>query len=337
MRHLRPVRSSLVAQLLMLFLVCALHCVNAQTTTVGQKARGAVNPANPCCEITSIDASGRVTAQDKATGKSFQFQVNDSGLLNSLHLGQAVSADYAANQVAVAPGIPCCQITGTGMASTGGVTNIAGTPGTGTSGSPGVIQSKEMEDTPGVVAELTEATREEDVLTIKVIFRNTSDKPVRLDLTRGYLCNKYYVTAGTKRYPVLKDATEVYQMSVNPYCKDTAEVIAPGKIFTFYAKFPAPPMTVKKVDFFTPLMPPFEHVPITDDGSTSTGTSGGTLPPGFSTPNSCASGFYGPNCAPCPGYPNVCSNHGQCSDGMTGNGACACRSGYSGPACQNGP
>src|SRR5712692_8714921 len=45
------------------------------------KLGNAANPVEPCCSITSINAAtGVVTAQEKATGRSFQFQVSNSAL-----------------------------------------------------------------------------------------------------------------------------------------------------------------------------------------------------------------------------------------------------------------
>lgn len=52
----------------------------------------------------------------------------------------------------------------------------------------------------------------------------------------------------------------------------------------------------------------------------------------------CPSDHYGPECSPCPGYPDrVCSNNGRCKGNGTrkGNGACACDAGYTGPMCDS--
>ncbi|XP_071484767.1 stabilin-2-like [Diadema antillarum] len=49
----------------------------------------------------------------------------------------------------------------------------------------------------------------------------------------------------------------------------------------------------------------------------------------------CCPGYYGPNCLECPGGPtHPCSNHGNCLDGMEGNGKCRCKEGYTGTACE---
>ncbi|KAK6487901.1 stabilin-2-like [Huso huso] len=49
----------------------------------------------------------------------------------------------------------------------------------------------------------------------------------------------------------------------------------------------------------------------------------------------CCKGFYGPVCSPCPGgFTNPCSGHGQCMDGISGNGTCICEENFRGSRCQ---
>uniref|UniRef100_A0A3B4AWJ5 EGF-like domain-containing protein n=1 Tax=Periophthalmus magnuspinnatus TaxID=409849 RepID=A0A3B4AWJ5_9GOBI len=49
----------------------------------------------------------------------------------------------------------------------------------------------------------------------------------------------------------------------------------------------------------------------------------------------CCSGFYGRECSPCPGgYNSPCSGHGQCFDGLSGNGTCVCDPNFRGSRCQ---
>jgi hypothetical protein len=38
----------------------------------------------------------------------------------------------------------------------------------------------------------------------------------------------------------------------------------PGKTYLWWAKYPAPPAEVKKINFMMPITSPFEDVPITD-------------------------------------------------------------------------
>jgi Cytochrome oxidase complex assembly protein 1 len=132
----------------------------------------------------------------------------------------------------------------------------------------GVIQTQET-TSQGVVAELTDCRRKEGVLTIKVRFRNTSNKPANLTLTH-YMASgvdnpKFYVTAGNKKYFILKDSEGTYLSSNSVSDVSGVEVkLEPGQTFLWWAKYPAPAADVKKINFMMPVTPPFEDVPITD-------------------------------------------------------------------------
>ena len=121
----------------------------------------------------------------------------------------------------------------------------------------GVIQTQETRS-PGIVGELIECRRKEGVLNIKVRFRNTSDKPSHLCV----LCNggydQYYVTAKTKKYFILKDSEGAYLTT------GFNDDLRPGEKFTWWAKYPAPPADIKKINLMTQYTTPFEDVPITD-------------------------------------------------------------------------
>ena len=74
------------------------------------------------------------------------------------------------------------------------------------------------------------------------------------------------------------------------------------------------------------------------DGRTGTGDC--TCDEGFVTNavtgacDNCAAGHYGGSCSPCPTVSGtICGGHGQCSEGLNGNGDCACDAGYGGPLC----
>jgi hypothetical protein len=125
------------------------------------------------------------------------------------------------------------------------------------------IQTQET-NFPGVNAELVECRRKDGVLTIRLRLRNTGDKPQRVTLINGRDYEKYYVTAGTKKYFVLRD-TEKTPLAV---ASDSSGILAPtipqGGAYNFWAKYPAPPADVKKVNYITPLGVPFEDVPVTD-------------------------------------------------------------------------
>ena len=74
-----------------------------------QRAKSSTD-SEPCCNIISINAATAVvTARDKA-GKTFQFSVQDAGLLKSLRAGQAVFADFGTGKVRIHGSEPCCSI-----------------------------------------------------------------------------------------------------------------------------------------------------------------------------------------------------------------------------------
>ncbi len=123
----------------------------------------------------------------------------------------------------------------------------------------GPIQTQETE-MGGVVAELTECKRKEGVLTVKVTFRNTGDAMQHVSIETGH--GKYdliYVTADSKKYFVLKDSENA------PLAPKYIEgnLNKGGKIL-WWAKFPAPPQEVKKINLIMPKVLPFEDVPITE-------------------------------------------------------------------------
>jgi hypothetical protein len=67
-----------------------------------------------CCNVTAIAArSGVVTARETATGRSFQFRLDDASLVSSIKVGQVVEADFKTMKVTVRPAQiePCCNIT----------------------------------------------------------------------------------------------------------------------------------------------------------------------------------------------------------------------------------
>lgn len=125
------------------------------------------------------------------------------------------------------------------------------------------VQTQEA-NAAGVVAELMECKREDGVLTVRVRFRNTGDKAVELHLIENRNYDAYYVTAGTKKYFVLRDTEK------NPLAPSASGFgslganLAKGDIYNWWAKYPAPPADVKKISYYTPLTPPFDNVPIKD-------------------------------------------------------------------------
>ncbi len=89
---------------LLVWLVLLSGCA----AVVAGEARAAVDA---CCVITAIDpASGLVTARERAIGRSFQFKVNEAGLLGSLQVGQPVYANYARRLVSLDGSSACGRI-----------------------------------------------------------------------------------------------------------------------------------------------------------------------------------------------------------------------------------
>jgi hypothetical protein len=68
--------------------------------------------ATPCCAIVGIQPSGVVTARETATGRTFEFRVDDRRLLATLKPAQPVHADFTTMRVSVRPdGLePCCSV-----------------------------------------------------------------------------------------------------------------------------------------------------------------------------------------------------------------------------------
>ena len=137
---------------------------------------------------------------------------------------------------------------------------ISRAQGASATGKPsGPIQTQETEFQ-GVTAELMECKRKEGVLTVKVAFRNTGEQPQSVNIDTGH--GKYehiYVTADSKKYFVLKDSEG---SPLAPKYIDAR--LGKGEKLLWWAKFPAPPAEVKKVNLIIQKVLPFEDVPITD-------------------------------------------------------------------------
>ena len=129
----------------------------------------------------------------------------------------------------------------------------------------GVIQSQDTNSS-GIVGDLTEAKRSDGVLTVKIRFRNTGNQRSSVSFTEWNAPRdneKFYVTAGEKKYFMLKDSDGTY-LSTNSSQNGLTIQLNPGQTFTWWAKYPAPPAEATKFNFVTPVASPFEDVPITD-------------------------------------------------------------------------
>ncbi len=118
-------------------------------------------------------------------------------------------------------------------------------------------EAQDVNGAAGVVAEIVQCKRDGGVLSIRMRLRNTGDKELRVYWSGNH--DLFYVTAGNKKYFVLRDSDKAALATAT----DSAP-IAKGASYVWYAKYPAPPEEVKKVTFYTPLTAPFEDIPITD-------------------------------------------------------------------------
>ena len=129
------------------------------------------------------------------------------------------------------------------------------------------IQSQDINQA-GVTADLVEAKRSDQVLSIKIRLKNTEAKVAHVKIYEGNAQRKidaFYVQAEGKKYLVLRDTEKVaLAVPADSYDGTLAPNIAPGATFTFWAKYPAPPANIKKFSFYWPLGAPFDDVPITD-------------------------------------------------------------------------
>lgn len=125
------------------------------------------------------------------------------------------------------------------------------------------IQTQEA-NAAGVIAELMECKREDGVLTVRIRFRNTGDKAVDLHLVENRAYDAYYVTAGSKKYFVLRDTEKNALAPAVSGFGSLSVQLNKGDLYNWWAKYPAPPADVKKISYYTPLTPPFDNVPVKD-------------------------------------------------------------------------
>ena len=119
-------------------------------------------------------------------------------------------------------------------------------------------------DTEGIVAEVIESNRKDGVLTVRVRFRNTTDKPIKFLLVPSGRYDDNYISAATTKYQVIRDSKR------NPVATPTdgggwvePTIKAKGS-WSWWAKFPAPPADQKSYTLYLKVGPPIEDVPIVD-------------------------------------------------------------------------
>jgi hypothetical protein len=117
---------------------------------------------------------------------------------------------------------------------------------------------------PGVVAEIVQCKRESGVLSIRMRLRNTGETKANVHLISSRNYDQYYVTAGNKKYFILRDSEKNPLTTQAGGLGDLSAEMPKDGSYVWYAKYPAPPGEAKKVTFYTPITPPFEDIPIFD-------------------------------------------------------------------------
>ena len=126
------------------------------------------------------------------------------------------------------------------------------------------IATREL-DVDGVVAEVIESDRKDNVLTVRVRFRNTGNKPAKLLLVdaQGYVHT--YVVSGKVKYPLLVDDRGAQVATPRDGGGWLQPSIKPkGGTWTWWGKFPAPPSDRKDYSLYLKVGPPIDNIPIID-------------------------------------------------------------------------
>jgi hypothetical protein len=126
---------------------------------------------------------------------------------------------------------------------------------------------QDVDGVAGVVAEIVQSKRDSGVLSIRMRLRNTGTADATLNLISKGNYDQYYVTAGSKKYFVLRDTEKTplaNPINTDGYTGAVHVTIPKGGTFTWFAKYQAPPAEVKKINYYRPITTPFEDVPIAD-------------------------------------------------------------------------
>ena len=119
-------------------------------------------------------------------------------------------------------------------------------------------------DVEGVVADVIESVRQDGVLTVRVRFRNTGEKPAKLPLVdaQGYVTT--YVVSGNTKYALIKDDRGNQVATPRDGGGWLEPTIKPKATWTWWGQFPAPPADRKTYALYLKVGPPIDNVPIVD-------------------------------------------------------------------------
>lgn len=133
--------------------------------------------------------------------------------------------------------------------------------GPGEAAEPLAVQDSNVE---GVVAEITECRRKGGVLTVQMRLRNGSGSDQSFYVVNNRNYDAFYVVADNKKYFVLRDSEKTPLAPAADAGGGVRISLKKGASWTWWARYPAPPAEVKAVDYYTPLTPPFDGLPVSD-------------------------------------------------------------------------
>jgi hypothetical protein len=119
-------------------------------------------------------------------------------------------------------------------------------------------------DTEGITAEVLESVRKDGLLTVRVRFRNTTDKPIKFKLVHSGRYDANYISAGDTKYMIMRDAKKNVVATPTDGGGWIEPTIKAKGTFGWWAKFPAPPPERKTYTLYLSVGPPIEDVPIVD-------------------------------------------------------------------------
>lgn len=113
-------------------------------------------------------------------------------------------------------------------------------------------------------AQVVDAVRQGDVLTIRVRLKPVADKGSINTLYSEPPYESIYVVAKDKKYMLLKDQSG--KLLTSPTLDGRYTAAEKGKPFvaSWFGKFPAPPADVKSVSLTLPKFEPLDNIPVTD-------------------------------------------------------------------------
>ena len=119
-------------------------------------------------------------------------------------------------------------------------------------------------NTAGVVAEVTECKRSEGALTLRIRLKNTGDKNTGFWIVSSRNYDDHSVTAGKKKYLMLRDPQKKPLAPAADAGGNVRVSLKKGGVYHWWAKFPAPPADVTKINYAWPVGSQIDDIPCTD-------------------------------------------------------------------------